>query len=71
MSSSPSEAGLDGVPAFEELFRRVVRAHADALAVASGTRSLSYGQLDEESAVLARAVMALGCPHDQPVAVLT
>jgi hypothetical protein len=58
----PREAGL------AELFARRAEAHPDRPAVRFAGRSLTYGELDERSAAIARRLAAAGVSRGTPVA---
>ena len=52
-----------------ELVMRQVERSPDAVAVASGTQSLTYAQLHQRSNAIARSLLALGAGSNRPVAV--
>jgi amino acid adenylation domain-containing protein len=51
-------------------FRRQANATPDALALHGATRQLTFGGLDQESDLLARQLLSLGCGVDRMVAIL-
>jgi len=61
--------GAPGPALFPELFARQAGRTPDAVAVVSGGTSLTYRELDERSAGLARALARLGAGPDRLVAV--
>src|SRR4051794_3407232 len=54
----------------QTLVERSLRAYRERVAVVDGERQLSYGDIDARSARLGNALLALGCSHERPVAIL-